>query len=232
MLLVELVSTVRTAMLRHSGAFASKVFATSRNGRFASKLCTLPKVAVGTYCRNSSAFCGCWTAHPARSAAAGASSFQFIVPPCSSSGSAPLCRPDRRRKGLRHIALESAVVDGAAAADLGRIVRGKACAEGVVGLVIPHVCDAVLHYVAEVQAIRRGDHAAGHRVAREAEVSAAPRPVATAWAALRDVRQTQGDPRLIGDTARLLEAAFDARGIDGEQRLGVDELAHRLVLLG
>src|SRR3954466_3479736 len=81
MLLVELVSTVRTAMLRHSGAFAWKLFTTSRNGRFASKVCTLPKVAVGTYCRNSSAFCGCCTAHAARSVAAGASSFEFTFSP-------------------------------------------------------------------------------------------------------------------------------------------------------
>src|SRR5581483_8425914 len=89
MLLVELVSSVRTARLRHSGALAWKVFATSRNGRFASKVCTLPKVAVGTYCLNSSAFCGCCTAQAPSSAAHGASSFQLIFPPCCSWQRAP-----------------------------------------------------------------------------------------------------------------------------------------------
>src|SRR5436190_15179453 len=103
MLLVELVSTVRTAMLRHSGAFASKVFATSRNGRFASKLCTLPKVALGTYCRNSSAFCGCWTAHAARSATPGVSSFHSIGnPPFFLLDRQHLMRARSSRKSMHH----------------------------------------------------------------------------------------------------------------------------------
>src|SRR6478609_1711779 len=51
-------STVRTATFKHSGAFAWKVFVTSRNERFASKVCTLPKAAVGICWRNSSAVCG------------------------------------------------------------------------------------------------------------------------------------------------------------------------------
>src|SRR5690349_13977036 len=77
LLLVELVSIVRTDTFRHSGAFAWNVLATSRNDRFASNDCTLPNDAVGTYCRNSSAFCGCG-AHAATNAMPGASRCHFI----------------------------------------------------------------------------------------------------------------------------------------------------------
>src|SRR5690348_10067473 len=79
MLVVALVSRLRTATLRHSGAFAWKVFATSRKGRFASKLWTLANDEVGTNCRNSSAFCGCWMAQAPSISALAARSFPFIV---------------------------------------------------------------------------------------------------------------------------------------------------------
>ena len=51
-------NTLRTETLRHSGARAWKVFATSRSGRFASKVCTLAMNAPGMASRNSCAFCG------------------------------------------------------------------------------------------------------------------------------------------------------------------------------
>src|ERR1044071_10287246 len=62
---VELCDTVRTETLRHAAARAWKVFATSRSGRLASNVCTLPMKAPGMASRNSCAFCGCW-AQPAR----------------------------------------------------------------------------------------------------------------------------------------------------------------------
>src|SRR6267142_3554273 len=80
LLLVELRSTMRTATLRHSGAFAWKVFVTSRNGRLASMVWTLAKDEVGTYARNSSAVCGFW-AHAARSRAAAALRLFFMALP-------------------------------------------------------------------------------------------------------------------------------------------------------
>src|SRR3954447_9157278 len=74
--------------------------------------------------------------------------------------------------------LESAVVYGAAAADVRRVFGVKPCTERLVLFAVPDTRYALRRHVAEAHSIRRGNHAARHGLARERHIGAAPWPVA------------------------------------------------------
>src|SRR5689334_21566740 len=107
-------------------------------------------------------------------------------------------------------ALKGAVIDGAAATDVGRLVGGEPRAEGVIGLVVPDTHHAFLRHVAEVQAVGRRDHAAGHGLAGKRDVGAAPGPVAAARGALLELGQPERYAELRRYAACRAEPLLDA----------------------
>src|SRR5678815_5039028 len=73
--------------------------------------------------------------------------------------------------------LKGAVVHRARVTDLRRRVRLELRAKGQILLAVPHLRHAPFLHAPEVVAVRRRDHAAGHRVPLIADVWAVPWPV-------------------------------------------------------
>src|SRR5919204_2521333 len=116
-----------------------------------------------------------------------------------------------------HHPSERARIDGTGTAQLRRLLRCQPVAKCVVGRALPGLQGALLDDVAEVDAIRRGDHAAGHGIALVAEVGPRPRPVAplgTGSAGRVEARpgawETQVHAQLACHLPRLAEVALDA----------------------
>src|SRR4051812_19401761 len=99
-------------------------------------------------------------------------------------------RPPFRRSSLMS---EHAAINRAGAAYFGGILGIEFLAKRFIRLGIPDLLHAVFDHVPEIGPVRRGHHAARHRLAVAAHISAGPRPL-TALAARRssDVRARTG----------------------------------------
>src|SRR5437764_7368448 len=153
------------------------------------------------------------------------------------NGSRRLQVGKRTSMAAMHHLSERARIHGTGAAQLRRLVRCQLVAKCLVGRAVPGLQGALLYDVAEVDAIRRRDHTAGHGIALVADVGPRPRPVAplgTGSAGRVDARpgawETQVHAQLSCHVPRRAEVALDALRVVLEQGLGLHKLAHGPVL--
>src|SRR5581483_10098737 len=102
---------------------------------------------------------------------------------------APTSPPGR----IRDAGSEGPVVQRATAADLRRVGRRQTLAEPRVAGALPYLDERAVAHAAEVRAVRRRHHAAGHRLAVVAHVGAGPGPVAPL--AARYIRRVAAGPQ-------------------------------------
>src|SRR5574340_796447 len=91
------------------------------------------------------------------------------APGCAARSS-PQPRTASPRCGVTTRSLELSLVDGAATADVRRVLGVQTRAKFMIRRAVPDGHHAGLRHGAEIDAIGRGDHAAGHRLARVGDV--------------------------------------------------------------
>src|SRR5690606_8706895 len=113
---------------------------------------------------------------------------------------------------------ERPAVQRARAANLVRIVALEAGTKVTIPRAVPDRAHAVARHIAEVQTVRRADHAARHRDALPAHVDAASRPIAARRALRLQIRQAQIDADARSEERRVGKEGSCLRSRYQEQR--------------